>query len=66
MVILGVFATSYSLYGGLKAVAFTDIVQVALLVLGGIFIVWLLLDKVSDGAGVVAGPAMRLPCSTCR
>lgn len=55
MVILGVFATSYSLYGGLKAVAFTDIVQVVLLVLGGIFIAWILLDKVSDGAGVIAG-----------
>ena len=55
MVILGTFATSYSLYGGLKAVAFTDIVQVVLLVLGGIFIVWILLDKVSEGAGIVAG-----------
>jgi len=55
MVFLGVFATGYSLYGGLKAVAFTDIVQVVLLVLGGIFIAWIMLDKVSDGAGVVAG-----------
>jgi SSS family solute:Na+ symporter len=53
--LLGVFALAYSLYGGLKAVAFTDIVQVVLLVLGGILIAYLMLDKVSDGAGVIAG-----------
>ena len=35
---LGVFALLYALYGGLKAVALTDIVQVSLLVLGGIII----------------------------
>lgn len=55
LVMLGVFAVSYSLYGGLKAVALTDIVQVVLLVLGGILIVWILLDQVSGGAGVLAG-----------
>jgi SSS family solute:Na+ symporter len=52
---LGAFATAYSLYGGLKAVALTDIIQVTLLVLGGIFIAWIALDEVSGGAGVVAG-----------
>jgi len=55
LLFLGIFSTGYSLYGGLKAVAFTDIVQVVLLVLGGILISWIMLDKVSDGAGVVAG-----------
>jgi SSS family solute:Na+ symporter len=45
----------YSLYGGLKAVAFTDIVQVVLLVLGGLLIAWIMLDKVADGGGVLAG-----------
>jgi SSS family solute:Na+ symporter len=55
MVCLGVFAIAYSIYGGLKAVAFTDIIQVVLLVLGGLFIAWVILDKVSDGAGVLAG-----------
>ena len=45
----------YALYGGLKAVALTDIVQVSLLVVGGLIITWIALDKVSDGAGVVAG-----------
>ena len=45
----------YALYGGLKAVALTDIVQVSLLVAGGLIITWIALDKVGDGAGVVAG-----------
>jgi SSS family solute:Na+ symporter len=52
---LGLFAAAYSLYGGLKAVALTDIIQVALLILGGILIAVIALDKVSDGAGIVAG-----------
>jgi SSS family solute:Na+ symporter len=55
LVLLGVFAVAYSLYGGLKAVAFTDIIQVVLLVLGGLLIAWIMLDKVSDGAGILAG-----------
>jgi SSS family solute:Na+ symporter len=52
---LGLFAASYSLYGGLKAVALTDIVQVVLLVLGGLLIAIISLNEVSAGAGVVAG-----------
>jgi len=52
---LGVFATAYSLYGGLKAVALTDIIQVTLLVLGGILIAIIALNEVSGGAGVIAG-----------
>ena len=55
MVLLGLFAVGYSLYGGLKAVAFTDIIQVVLPVLGGLMIAWIMLDKVSDGSGVLAG-----------
>ena len=52
---LGFFATAYSLYGGLKAVALTDIIQVTLLVLGGILIAIIALNEVSGGAGVGAG-----------
>ncbi|MBT6890119.1 MAG: sodium/solute symporter [Gammaproteobacteria bacterium] len=55
MVLLGLFAVGYSLYGGLKAVAFTDIIQVILLVLGGLMIALIMLDKVSEGSGVIAG-----------
>jgi len=60
LVFLGVFAIAYSLYGGLKAVAFTDIVQVILLVLGGLLIAWIMLGQVSDGGGVVAGFKMLM------
>ena len=55
LVSLGTFAAAYSLYGGLKAVALTDIIQVTLLVLGGILIALISLDEVSGGRGVAAG-----------
>ena len=52
---LGIFAVAYSLYGGLRAVALTDIIQVILLVMGGLMISWILLDQIGAGAGVLAG-----------
>jgi SSS family solute:Na+ symporter len=55
LIALGAFAAAYSLYGGLKAVALTDIIQVTLLVLGGILIAIISLNEVSGGQGVVAG-----------
>ena len=55
VVLIGVFALLYQLYGGLKAVALTDIVQVTLLVLGGLFVAGLTLNQLGDGAGIVAG-----------
>ena len=55
LALLGAFALAYQLYGGLKAVALTDIVQVSLLVLGGLLVAGLTLAKIGDGAGVVAG-----------
>src|SRR5690606_7332013 len=45
----------YSLYGGLSAVAWTDIIQVVFLVLGGLVTTYLALDTVSGGAGMVEG-----------
>ena len=55
MVILGVFALAYSLYGGLRAVALTDMIQVVLLVLGGLLLVFILLDLLGEGEGLVSG-----------
>src|SRR5277367_654042 len=55
LVALGLFAGAYALYGGLKAVALTDIVQVSLLVLGGLIITYIALNKISGDAGVIAG-----------
>ncbi len=46
---LGVFALAYSLFGGLKAVAMTDIIQVVLLVFGGLMITYLALDLLGEG-----------------
>ena len=54
LILLGVFALAYQLYGGLKAVALTDIVQVTLLVLGGLLVTALTLSKIGDGS-VIAG-----------
>ncbi|GAA6151528.1 sodium/sugar symporter [Pseudoteredinibacter isoporae] len=55
MIFLAAFAAAYSLYGGLKAVAFTDIIQVVILVLGGLFLSYISLDMVSEGQGAIAG-----------
>ncbi len=55
LVLLGVFALAYQISGGLKAVALTDIVQVALLVAGGLIIVALTLGKVGGAGGIVGG-----------
>jgi SSS family solute:Na+ symporter len=49
LVILGGFALLYQLRGGLKAVALTDIVQVTLLVLGGLIVAYLTLTKIGNG-----------------
>lgn len=57
MTSLAAFAVLYSLYGGLKAVALTDIIQVVILILGGFAITWLALDAVSSGDGAIAGLA---------
>ena len=52
---LGMFAVTYSLYGGLRAVALTDMIQVILLVTGGLMISSILLDQIAAGAGLMAG-----------
>ena len=52
---LGLFALLYQIRGGLKAVALTDIVQVTLLVLGGLMVTGLTLGKIGGGAGIIGG-----------
>lgn len=42
------FAGIYSIYGGLKAVAWTDVIQVVFLVGGGLITAWFALAAVSD------------------
>ena len=55
LIILAVFALAYQLYGGLKAIALTDIVQVTLLVLGGLVVAFLSLTQLGGGHGGIAG-----------
>ena len=60
IVVLALFAAAYSLYGGLKAVALTDIIQVVLLVLGGLLIAYISMNQVSSGQGALVGFGMVL------
>ncbi|MGC9953155.1 MAG: sodium/sugar symporter [Rhizomicrobium sp.] len=53
LIVLALFAGNYALYGGLKAVALTDVVQVSMLVLGGLVIVYIALEKIGGGVGVL-------------
>lgn len=46
-----IFAGIYSIYGGLKAVAWTDVLQVVFLVGGGLITAWFALDAVGGDAG---------------
>jgi len=55
---LALFAAAYSLYGGLSAVAWTDVIQVVFLVLGGLVTTYLALNTVSGGEGIVEGIKM--------
>ena len=50
---LSLFALTYSVWGGLSAVAWTDVVQVIILVLGGILMTGIALTYVTPGGGIM-------------
>ena len=52
---LALFAGIYSIYGGLKAVALTDVIQVVFLIGGGLATTYIALNLLGDGGGVVKG-----------
>lgn len=56
IIALAMFAGAYSLYGGLKAVALTDLIQVVMLIAGGILIAFIALNMVADQYGDTSGP----------
>lgn len=60
MVMLAAFALLYSLYGGLKAVALTDIIQVVILIFGGFVITAIALQLVGGDAGTLGGLSMLM------
>lgn len=47
---LALFSMVYSIYGGLKAVAWTDVVQVVFLIAGGLATTYISLQMVGDGS----------------
>ena len=55
IIALALFAAAYSLYGGLSAVAWTDVIQVALLVIGGIITTLVALHYVTPEGGIMNG-----------
>lgn len=52
---LAIFAAAYSLYGGLSAVAWTDVLQVVLLLLGGIITTVVALQTVDPEGSILGG-----------
>ncbi|MCK9451613.1 MAG: sodium/sugar symporter [Bacteroidales bacterium] len=52
---LAFFSAAYSIWGGLSAVAWTDVIQVVLLVLGGFITTFIALDYVTPDGGILAG-----------
>jgi len=54
MIALAVFAIFITL-GGMKVIGFTDVIQVTVLIIGGLATSYMALDKVSGGQGAVQG-----------
>lgn len=52
---MGVVAGSYAIYGGLRSVAWTDVFQVVVMVIGGILVTVLGLRHLGNGEGLLAG-----------
>ncbi len=52
---LGLFALTYSVWGGLSAVAWTDVVQVVILIFGGMLMTGIALSYVTPGGGIIDG-----------
>lgn len=54
MIALAVFAIFITL-GGMKVIGYTDVIQVLVLIIGGLVTVYIALNKVSDGHGTIQG-----------
>ena len=52
---LALFAAAYSLWGGLAAVAWTDVVQVVLLIIGGLLMTYFALSNVTESGNFIDG-----------
>jgi len=54
MIALAIFAIIITL-GGMKVIGYTDVIQVSVLIIGGLATAYMALDKVSGGQGAVSG-----------
>lgn len=52
---LAIYSATFSIFGGLKAVVWTDLIQVVVLIFGGTLASIMVLNAVSGGDGVIAG-----------
>jgi len=52
---LAFITAAYSLWGGLSSVAWTDVLQVGILVVGGLITVFFALDSLVPGGGIIDG-----------
>ena len=52
---LGLFAATYSLWGGLASVAWTDVIQVVILIFGGLLMTYFALANVTDSGSFIDG-----------
>jgi solute:Na+ symporter, SSS family len=52
---LALFAAAYSIWGGLSAVAWTDVIQVVLLVIGGLITTMIALHHITPDGGIING-----------
>ncbi len=55
VILFSLFSALYSLWGGMKAVAWTDVFNVFVLILGGLITTAFALNALSDGNGIIAG-----------
>lgn len=55
IILLAFVAAAYSIHGGLAAVAWTDVIQVVLLVIGGVLTTIFALDKILPDGGIIDG-----------
>jgi len=55
ILLLGIFAAAYSVYGGLKSVAITDVIQVVFLIGGGLFTTYVALQNTGPSGSALDG-----------
>ncbi|MEN0047582.1 MAG: sodium/solute symporter [Bacteroidota bacterium] len=52
---LVIYSATFSIFGGLKAVVWTDVIQAIVLVIGGLFAAYFVISAVGDGTGFFGG-----------